>query len=55
MDTATGTGTSYGLRTISSVDSGVMLTLTSSSEAGTQSRSRSFGSWTGATSKCDMI
>ena len=38
-------GTNSGLRTISSVDSGVMLTLTSCSEAGTQSRSRSLDSW----------
>lgn len=51
MDVPSATGTNYGLRTISSVDSGVMLTLTSCSEGGTQSRSRSFGSWTGATSK----
>ncbi|XP_067940747.1 serine-rich adhesin for platelets-like [Watersipora subatra] len=42
--------TNYGLRTISSVDSGVMLTLTSCSETGTQSRSRSYGSWAGGAS-----
>lgn len=51
MDTGNTSGSNYGLRTISSVDSGVMLTLTSCSDNGTQSRSRSFGSWTGATSK----